>query len=115
MACHRLCASSDAQVLISYDQSSKGRRKMPIYGRGLNRELVAAVNTGLLSESFSVKDVRKLIKAKGWRPSPPEAYVTVALANGASDQHSATYKKYFLSIGDGLYRLRPEYRGSEWR
>jgi hypothetical protein len=87
---------------------------MPKYGRGLNRELVAAVNTGLVSEPFSVKDVRKLIKTKGWLPDPPEEYVTVALANGASDRHSATYKKYFFSIGDGLYRLRPEYKGSKW-
>ena len=87
---------------------------MPKYGRGLNRELVAAVNTGLVSEPFSAKDVRKLINVKGWWPHPPEVYVTVALANGASDQHSPTYKKYFLSIGDGLYRLRPDYRGSEW-
>lgn len=87
---------------------------MPKYGRGLNRELVAAVNTGLVSEPFSVKDVRKLIKAKGWWPGPSKEHVTVTLANGASDQHSATFKKYFLSIGDGLYRLRPEYKGSKW-
>ena len=87
---------------------------MPKYGRGLNREVVAAVNRGSISEPFSVKQVRWLIKKKGWRPDPPEQYVVVALANGASDDHSPTYKKYFLSLGDGLYKLRPEYKGPEW-
>jgi hypothetical protein len=85
------------------------------YGRGLNRELVAAVNTGLVSEPFSVKDVRKLIEVKGWQPSPPETYITVALANGASDEYSETFKKYFVSIGDGMYKLRLEYKGSNWK
>jgi|WetSurMetagenome_2_1015567.scaffolds.fasta_scaffold75201_1 hypothetical protein len=85
------------------------------YGRGLNRELVAAVNTGLISELFSVKDIRKLIQVKGWRPSPPEAYITVALANGSSDEHSKSFTKYFVSIGDGMYKLRLEYKGSKWK
>ena len=87
---------------------------MPKYGRGLNRELVAAVNRGLIPEPFSVKDVRKLIEHKRWSPRPPEQYVTVALANGASDSHSTTYGKYFFSLGNGMYELRPEYRGSKW-
>ena len=87
---------------------------MSKYGRGLNREVVAAVNTGFVSEPFSVEDVRKVIREKGWMPEPPAQYVTVALANGASDDHSPTYRKYFLSIGDGLYKLRPEYKGPGW-
>jgi len=87
---------------------------MSKYGRGLNREVVAAVNTDFLAEPFSTKDVRKVIKHKGWRPEPPEDYVNVALANGASDDHSVTYRKYFLCLGDGLYKLRPEYKGSNW-
>jgi hypothetical protein len=87
---------------------------MPKYGRGLNREVVAAVNTGFLSEPFSTEDVRKVIREKGWVPEPPEQYVVVALANGASDEHSLTYKKYFPSLGDGLYKLRNAYKGSRW-
>jgi len=87
---------------------------MPKYGRGLNREVVAAVNRGTMSEPFSVKQVRFLIKNNGWMPEPPEDYVTVTLANGTSDNHSHTYKKYFLSIGNGKYKVRPEYRGSGW-
>jgi hypothetical protein len=87
---------------------------MPKYGRGLNREVVAAVNTGFVSEPFSTEDVLKVIREKGWRPEPPEQYVTVALANGASDDHSPTYRKYFFSLGDGLYKLRTEYKGSGW-
>lgn len=88
---------------------------MPKYGRGLNREMVAAVNRGFITEPFTVKEVRWLIKKKGWKPEPPEEYVVVALANGASDNHSPTYKKYFLSIGDGLYKLRTEFKGQRWR
>jgi hypothetical protein len=87
---------------------------MPKYGRGLNREVVAAVNLGHISEPFSVKQVRWLIKEKGWGAQIPETYIVVSLANGTSDDHSSTYKKYFLSAGDGLYRLRPQYKGQKW-
>lgn len=87
---------------------------MSKYGRGLNREMVAAVNTGLVLEPFSANDVRKLIEAKRWQPCSTESYITTALTNGASNHHSITYKKYFLSMGDGLYKLRIEYKGSEW-
>ena len=88
---------------------------MPKYGRGLNREIVGAVNSGLISEPFSIKDIRKLIKAKNWQPGPTENHINVTLANAASDNHSVTYKKYFLSIGDGQYKLRNQYKGNEWR
>ena len=47
---------------------------MPKYGRGLNREIVAAVNSGMIQEPFSIKDVRKLIKAKNWKPEPRDLY-----------------------------------------
>jgi hypothetical protein len=87
---------------------------MPKYGRGLNREVAAAVNDGFITEPFTVREVRRLIKEKGWKPEPPEEYVVVALANGASDNHSPTYKKYFLSAGEGLYKLRAKYRGCDW-
>ncbi len=87
---------------------------MPKYGRGLNREIVAAVNKGSIVEPFGVREVRRLIREKGWKPEPPEVYVVVTLANGASDNHSPTYKKYFLSAGEGLYRLRTKYKGTEW-
>ena len=87
---------------------------MPKYGRGLNREVVAAVNMGDITEPFSVREVRHLIREKGWKPEPSEKYVVVALANGASDYHSPTYKKYFISAGDGLYKLRTQYRSTKW-
>jgi hypothetical protein len=84
------------------------------YERGLNRELVAAVNSGIVSEPFTVADVRRVIRQKGWKPEPPEEYVVVALSNGASEDHSHTYKKYFLSLGNGRYMLRPEFNGRRW-
>jgi hypothetical protein len=37
---------------------------MAKYGRGLNREIVAAVNNGVILEPFSTIEVRKLIKFK---------------------------------------------------
>jgi len=88
---------------------------MAKYGRGLNRELVAAVNSGIVSEPFTVSDVRKVIRENGWKPEPPEEYVVVALSNGASEKHSQTYKKYFRSLGDGQYILRPEFKGKCWK
>ena len=88
---------------------------MAKYGRGLNRELVAAVNNGIVTEPFTVADVRKVIRQNGWKPEPPENYVLVALPNGASEDHSHTFKKYFRSLGDGRYILRPEFKGPKWR
>jgi len=87
---------------------------MAKYGRGLNREVVAAVNARLITEPFSTKDVRKLIKLKNWKPEPTENHINVTLANGASEKHSVSYKKYFLSIGDGHYKLRAQYKGDDW-
>ncbi|MGO9953778.1 MAG: hypothetical protein ACLPN1_16415 [Dissulfurispiraceae bacterium] len=83
---------------------------MAKYGRGLNREIVAAVNAGLITEPFSTKDVRRFIKIKRWQPEPTENYINVTLANGASDKHSTTFQKYFSSVGDGRYNLRTQYR-----
>ncbi|MEW6616778.1 MAG: hypothetical protein AB1401_15095 [Thermodesulfobacteriota bacterium] len=87
---------------------------MAKYGRGLNREIVAAVNAGLITEPFSIKDIRELIKVKKWQPEPTENHINVTLANGASDNHSITYKKYFISLGDGQYKLRNQYNGNDW-
>lgn len=114
-----LCAARGKErgiqdLTLSLSPLVRRRRKMPKYGRGLNREVVAAVNGGFIAEPFAVKNVRWLIKDKGWRPEPPEQYVVVSLANGAGDDHSPTYKKYFRSAGDGLYKLRNEYKGHDW-
>lgn len=86
---------------------------MAKYGEGLNREIVAAVNAGLITEPFSTKDVKRLIKIKRWQPEPTENYINVTLANGASDKHSTTFKKYFLSVGDGQYKIKTQYKGND--
>ena len=86
---------------------------MAKYGRGLNREIVAAVNRGELSEPLTTTSVRQLAALRGWKPA--ENLVLVALANAASDDHSPTYRKYFQSLGGGKYRVREEYRGPAWR
>lgn len=87
---------------------------MAKYGRGLNRELVGAVNAGEIKERFSIADVKKLIALRKWDPPPTQSHINVTLSNASSEYHSLTYKKYFIALGDGEYKLRDEYRGSEW-
>jgi hypothetical protein len=86
---------------------------MAKYGRGLNREIVAAVNAGLIKEPFSTKDIRNLIKIKNWKPEPSENHINVTLANATSAKHSYSYKKYFLAFGGGQYRVKPQYKGKD--
>lgn len=86
---------------------------MAKYGRGLNRELVGAVNSGELTEPLTTASVQRLVELRGWTVSPN--IVNVTLANASSDTHSHTFKKYFEPLGGGKYRLRDEYRGLNWR
>ena len=81
---------------------------MPKYGRGLNREIVAAVNRGDIVEPFGVREIMSYAAGRGW--DPPESYTRSTLANASSDVHSQTYKKYFHALGEGRYEVRPEYR-----
>jgi len=90
------------------------KKKMAKYGRGLNRELVGAVNAGRIKEPFSIADVKKLVALKKWTPPPTKSYINVALSNASSHDHSFTYKKYFISLGNGKYKLCDRYRGQEW-
>ncbi len=85
---------------------------MPRYGRGLNREIVGAVNKGEIEEPITVQKVKKYAKTRNW--NVPETYVNVCLANATSLDHSKTYKKYFISVGVGEYKLKPDYRGKNW-
>jgi len=86
---------------------------MAKYGRGLNREIVGAVNQGIINEPFSVVDIRHFAQKCEW--NIPENYLNVSLANASSQDHSFTYKKYFQSLGNGQYQLVGKYRGFEWR
>jgi hypothetical protein len=86
--------------------------KMPKFGRGLNREVVAAVNRGLISEPFSVATVRQFAMSNNWDVS--ENYLIVCLANAAAETHSHTFKKYFNALGNGQYRIRQEFKGANW-
>ena len=82
------------------------------YERGLNREIVAAVDRGKLSEPLTTDSVRQMAWLRGWKPA--ENFVLVVLPN-ASDDHSPTYPKYFHSLDSGRYQVRDEYRGPAWR
>ncbi len=84
------------------------------YGRGLNREIVAEVNSGIIREPFCIADVRRMIQRKAWNPKPTDKYVNSCLADGASKDHSQTYKKYFKSVGNGYYKVRDAFKGSSW-
>ena len=76
---------------------------MAKYGAGFSIEFARAVKQGMIQEPFGLEDVRRFAEMKGWNPS--ENYLNVVLPNGSSDRHSPTYKKYFSSLGNGMYVL----------
>lgn len=76
---------------------------MAKYGKGLNIEFVEAVMAGKFKEPFSIEDFRKYSGKRGSKPS--EKYINVLLPNGSSEVHSLIYKKLFISLGSGLYKL----------
>jgi hypothetical protein len=86
---------------------------MARYGRGLNREIVGAVNQGIIDEPFSVADIRHFAQKCGW--NIPENYLIGSLAKASGQDRSFAYKKYFQSLGNGQYQLVGKYRGFEWR
>ena len=85
---------------------------MPKYGRGLNREIVGAVNRGVLAEPLTTEKIRTFALSMGW--NIPESYILVALANGTSSEHSLSYQKYFDALGDGKYKVKRQFRGANW-
>jgi len=64
-------------------------------------------------KTLSKKESLNLGKIKRWQPEPTENYINVTLANGASEQHSTTFKKYFISVGNGQYKIKPQYKGND--
>jgi hypothetical protein len=85
---------------------------MAKYGRGLNREIVGAVNQGVMEEPFSVVQIRELIALRNWDIT--EGYITVCLANGSSITHSPNYIKYFVSLGNAQYQVSEQFKGVRW-
>lgn len=82
------------------------------FGRGLNREIVGAVNRGELREPLTIAAVREFALARGW--AVRESHLAVTLVNAASSNHSPTYRKYFEAVGRGRYRVRRDFRGEDW-
>ena len=76
---------------------------MAKYGDGLGIEFVRAVKKGFIKQPFTTQDVKWFAQYKGW--DVPDHYVNVLLANGSSENHSLTYKKYFKPCGNGGYEL----------
>ena len=50
---------------------------MAKYGRGFNREIVAAVNKGIIDEPFGISDIKRFAGLKGW--IIPDTFIKVAL------------------------------------
>ena len=59
---------------------------MTKYVRGLNREIVAAVNTGELTEPLTIVSVQALVHHRRWAVT--DQFITLALVNAASETHS---------------------------
>jgi len=87
---------------------------MPKYGRGLNREIVASVNSGSLQEPLTVDKIRKWLGNQKWGAKVPEKYTAVCLTNASSTEHSPGFKKYFEKIREGEYRVKTEFKNSKW-
>lgn len=85
---------------------------MSKFGRGLNRKIVGAVNRGELPEPLTTAAVLEFALRHGW--AVRETHLRVTLANAASSDHSPTYRKYFEAVSRGRYRVRQEFRGTEW-
>jgi uncharacterized protein YbcC (UPF0753/DUF2309 family) len=94
-----------------YKEVVGGRRYVKIRER-VNREIVGAVNKGEIIEPITVQKVKKYVNTCNWSIS--ETYINVCLANATSLTYSKTYKKYFISIGNGKYKLASDYRGKNW-
>jgi hypothetical protein len=81
------------------------------YGRGLGIEFAEAVRTGRVKEPFGIRDVRAFANSRGW--NPPDTYINVLLANSSAETHSPTYRKLFVSLGEGMYALSDLARKSQ--
>jgi len=76
---------------------------MAKFGSGLNIEFAKAVLKGEINEPFNTADVKLYAASRGWNPS--KKYIAVVFPNGSAVSHSPTYRKLFVSIGDGWYKL----------
>ncbi len=79
---------------------------MPKYGNGLNKEIFEAVIKGEIPNQFTREDIREFINFKSWDVA--ENTISVSLSNGAALEHSPSYKKYFVALGNGKYKINSE-------
>ena len=73
---------------------------------------MGAANQGIIEEPFSVVQIRELIAQRNWEIT--DGYLTVCLANGSSLTHSSNYKKYFVSLENGQYKVSEQFKGALW-
>lgn len=65
--------------------------------------IASAIKEGKIPTQFLVKDIMDYGKKIGL--TYKESYYQVILANGSSETHSPTYKKYLKRLESSLYEL----------
>lgn len=80
---------------------------MTKYGCGIGNEIVKAINKKELPETICTDDIKEFCKRNNW--NVPDTYLNVFLANSSAETHSPTYKKYFIRVSEGRYKLAPEF------
>jgi hypothetical protein len=71
---------------------------------GLINDFIDCIKSGEIHEPFNANDLRRFVERNGWNYS--DNFINVALPNHTADNHSMSYKKVFVALGDGQYKLR---------
>lgn len=80
---------------------------MAKYGKGLNKEIVDAINKGEIQKSFGIQDVIVFTKKRGWNISL--RHIGASLSNGCGRDYNGALIKYFEHFYHGAYRLDPRF------
>jgi len=80
---------------------------MAKYGKGLNKEIVDAINRGEIQNPFGIQDVILFTKNRGWNISL--RHIGASLSNGCGRDCNGSRIKYFERFYHGAYRLDPKF------
>lgn len=82
----------------------QGGCSVPKYGRGMKVEVVDAIKKGKLTQPINKKKIVQYMNQNGWYPNGN--FMNVFLANHSNPNHSKSYEKIFISMGNGEYTLK---------
>ena len=71
---------------------------------GLINDFIEAIRSGNIKEPFTTFDLKHFVVQNNWEYS--DNYLNVALGNHSSEIHSMRYRKVFISLGNGTYKIR---------